>query len=368
MLIKNILILVVVTIISLKISDIVFNKFFNPVVQIFEDNGIQRSLILKEYNPNKKAILVPPSQILLNNKSMQKQYKLNIDHNGFIKNGNSLKKIDKNESASIIFFGSSTVESLYVSEEKRFISLVERNLSKKFERNIYLLNGGVSGNNSIHSLLNFIGKGVPLKPQYSVLMQNGTDLSLLRKSGSYWSAPNSRSIIQIDQTDQTTINLIRNLAKKIKNLIAPNIWGFFRAKINERNSTQDEFKSIRNQTAEFNNIKKMFRSALKSFVSVSRAWDVEPILMTEFSRINLKDKYFLSQYPYTDGIEYVEQYQEFNNIIREVARSENVLIIDLAKAVPQTDDFIYDGIHLNEKGSLLVADIITKFFEGILSN
>ena len=54
--------------------------------------------------------------------------------------------------------------------------------------------------------------------------------------------------------------------------------------------------------------------------------------------------------------------QDFNNIIRDVAKSENVLIIDLAKEIPQTKDFIYDGIHLNEKGSLLVADIITKFF------
>ena len=199
-------------------------------------------------------------------------------------------------------------------------------------------------------------------------MQNGTDLSLLRKSGSYWSAPHSRSIIQIDQTDQTTLNLFKNIAKNAKNFVAPNIWGFFRAKINEKNSTQDDFKAIRNEKAEFNNAKKMFRSALISFVSVSRAWDVKPILMTEFSRINLKDKYFLSKYPYSDGIEYVEQYKEFNDIIREVAQSENVLIIDLAKAVPQTEDFIYDSIHLNEEGSLLVADIITKFFEKILSN
>ena len=74
------------------------------------------------------------------------------------------------------------------------------------------------------------------------------------------------------------------------------------------------------------------------------------------------NEYFLNKYPYSDGIEYVEQYQDFNNIIRDVAKSENVLIIDLAKEIPQTKDFIYDGIHLNEKGSLLVADIITKFF------
>ena len=148
--IKNILILAFVTILSLKISDIVFDKFYNPAVQIFSNNGIQRSLILKEYNPNKEAILVPPSHILSKNNSVpKKKYKLNVDNNGFIKNGNVLKNNNKNVPTSIIFFGSSTVESLYVSEEKRFISVVERNLSKKFKRNIYLLNGGVSGNNSM---------------------------------------------------------------------------------------------------------------------------------------------------------------------------------------------------------------------------
>lgn len=354
--IKSILIIIVVTFFSLKISDIIFDKFYNPTVQIFENSGVQRNLILKEHNPNKKATLVPP----FDTSSLQiKQYKLNIDQDGFIQNGNNPEYIKKDDSPSIIFFGSSTVESLYVSEEKRFISVIERGLSKRFKRNIYLLNGGVSGNNSIHSLLNFIGKGIPLKPEYSVLMQNGTDLSLLRKSGSYWSAPHSRSIIQISSTDQTTLNLLRVIARNIKNFVAPNIWGFFRAKIK---SSRDDFKIIRNDKAEFNNVKKMFKSALKSFVSVSRAWDIEPILMTEFSRINLKDKYFLNKYPYSDGIEYVEQYQDFNNIIREVAKSENVLIIDLAKEIPQTEDFIYDAIHLNEKGSLLVADIITKFF------
>ena len=114
----------------------------------------------------------------------------------------------------------------------------------KFKRNIYLLNGGVSGNNSIHSLLNFIGKGIPLKPEYSVLMQNGTDLSLLRKSGSYWSAPHSRTIIQISSTDQTTLNLLRIIARNIKNFVAPNIWGFFRAKINEKNLLNFYLSSI----------------------------------------------------------------------------------------------------------------------------
>ena len=367
MLIKKILILVVVTIISLKISDIVFNKFFNPVVQIFGDNGIQRSLILKEYNPNKKSILVPPDHLISNsNLPIKKQYKLNIDDNGFIKNGNNLGESNNNK--SIIFFGGSTTETLYVSETNRFVSVVERKLSKKLDRNIVLYNGGVSGNNTLHSLLNLIGKGIPLNPEYVVLMHNGTDLSLLRKSGSYWSAPVSRSIINISQNSSDGKNIYYLIAREIKNFLAPNIWSFLRMKIKKKNGLQDDFKSIRDETADFENVKKMFRSALISFVNVSKAWGIKPVLMTEFSRIKFNDEYFIKNYPYQDRDEYIEQYHQLNNIIREVAKKEKVLIIDLARQIPSSDEFIYDVIHLNENGSLLAADIISEFFEKILSD
>ena len=101
--IRNFLILILVSLISIKIADILFVNFFNPTVKIFEDNGIKRQLILKEYNPNKKSILVPPDDLILNSNSLiKKQYKLNIDDNGFIKNGNNLKEINKNK--SIIFW------------------------------------------------------------------------------------------------------------------------------------------------------------------------------------------------------------------------------------------------------------------------
>ena len=93
----------------------------------------------------------------------------------------------------------------------------------------------------------------------------------------------------------------------------------------------------------------MFRSALISFVNVSEH-GIKPVLMTEFSRIKYNDEYFIKKYPYEDRDEYIKQYNQLNNIIREVAKSENVLIIDLARQIPSSDEFIYDVIHLNEKG------------------
>ncbi len=66
-------------------------------------------------------------------------------------------------------------------------------------------------------------------------------------------------------------------------------------------------------------------------------------------------------YPDEDKKEYLGEYDAFNQIIRDTALIEGIEIIDLAKEIPSTKNFIYDSAHLNEEGSLLVADILTKF-------
>jgi len=308
--------------------------------------------------------LVPPKNIPLNDTALNKSYPLNIDSNGFIENGNNTKKFEGNEDLLIIFFGGSTTECLYVTEKNRFPSILERNLSKKFNRNIKVLNGGVSGNNSLHSLLNLISKGIILKPDYVVLMHNANDLSLLRKTGSYWISPASRSIIQISPTNYENKNVIYLTARKIKNILIPNIYGFVRLKIQNKVSNQDDFKGFRNKKKiDFENIKKMYVSSLKSFINLSRAWDIEPILMTQFNRINYEDEYFTKNYGQDDLEEFIEEYKVFNEILKQVAKSENVTAFDLANEIPSNKKYIYDSLHLTEAGSIFVGEILTNFFE-----
>ena len=67
-------------------------------------------------------------------------------------------------------------------------------------------------------------------------------------------------------------------------------------------------------------------------------------------------------------IEYVEKYHELNQIVRDVAKTKNVSIIDLASSVPRTKEYMYDVVHLNDKGSILVSQLLTSFFEKKLRN
>jgi lysophospholipase L1-like esterase len=122
----------------------------------------------------------------------QTDYQINIDKDGFIETGN---QVELSPDITILFLGGSTTETLYVPEKDRFPSVVERILRSKLIQTINVYNGGVSGNNSMHSLLALLAKGIPLEPNYAVLMHNINDFALLSKTESYWIAPKSQSSI-----------------------------------------------------------------------------------------------------------------------------------------------------------------------------
>jgi lysophospholipase L1-like esterase len=50
-----------------------------------------------------------------------------------------------------------------------------------------------------------------------------------------------------------------------------------------------------------------------------------------------------------------------------VATENNVLLIHLAKEVPQTKEYIADPVHFNNAGSELVAKLIAKQLEPLVA-
>jgi hypothetical protein len=71
------------------------------------------------------------------------------------------------------------------------------------------------------------------------------------------------------------------------------------------------------------------------------------------------------------GIKYSEYrhvYNAFNETIRTVGEANGVLVIDLAKLVPQEKEYMYDGIHFNDNGSKYAAGIIAGKLQVLLEN
>ena len=371
-LIKQFLIVTIVSLITLKFSDVAFGYFQSQTISSGLAKGTDRAIVMRELNPNQSASIRPNNNYMKDVENLdQINYEIRIDQNGFILNGN---EVEINPDIKILFLGGSTTETLYVPEKNRFPSVVERIIRSKLKETVNVLNGGVSGNNSMHSLFILLAKGIPMKPQYVVLMHNINDFALLSKTESYWIAPKSRAIV-VDTNDgkfstieDSSRNLFFNLLKNAKNFLAPNLYTYLRPRLfADATFYRDEFEGYSKNYADLDIelMKEQFRSSITSFVKLSKAWNIQPILMTQGNRINPDFEYFLEwaerhERGKMTPEEFSTLYKAMNEITREVASIENITLIDLDALIPKSNEFIYDTIHLNETGSILMGEIVSK--------
>jgi hypothetical protein len=379
-LIKNIFLIVFFSCVTLKIADLVFgllqpDEFMNTSI----NKGTDRTIVLRELNRNQSATLFPSNQYMKDVDSLQqKGFEIITDSNGFIENGNISQE---NPEIRIIFLGGSTTEALFVETKNRFPSIVERNLRKELNRTVVVHNSGVSGNNSMHSNLVLAGKGIPLKPNFAVLMHNINDLSLLSKTASYWIAPSSRTLINennrfVNTLEDSSRSYTFYVLKSIKNILFPNLYAYLFPRLFPNIYLhRDEFEGFRNKLLNdhLDEIENQFISSITTFINLSRAWNIEPILMTQFNRINIDDIALKRLFKASPNIslspeEFVSSYKKFNKIIRDVAKQNDVLLIDLAVLIPSSEKFLYDTVHLNDEGSIKAGELISNHLIEIISD
>jgi hypothetical protein len=88
--------------------------------------------------------------------------------------------------------------------------------------------------------------------------------------------------------------------------------------------------------------------------------------MTQFNRLDSQNSKFLSDINKHSGIneliEWIPTYIKMNQLIRDYCQRNGLDCIDLDKAIPRTDQFIYDQVHVNDAGSALASEEITRYF------
>lgn len=270
------------------------------------DNNIGRFIKLREYRPNTVQWERPSRNYIKNiapNSIERKYYKIATDKNGFIMPSDVHEKPD----LSIVFLGGSTTECLHMEETERFPYLVGRALEVKFEKKINSYNGGVSANESMHSLNILINKVLPMKPDYVVMMHNINDLVILRSQGGYGYPDSLKSHVQTSK----------------------NVFTRYQFPPTSVSSDPKEFIEA-------------FSRNLNMFIAICRIHKIEPILMTQANRVE------------NDPL-----YHRFNEVICEIGKQEKVKVIDLANKVAKTTDLLFDSYHYTAKGSRVAAEIIT---------
>lgn len=293
----------------------------------------KRHIVLRENKPNQNSYRVPPFE-------PNSKYPFRTDENGFVKP----TKIHENPDLNIFFLGGSTTECETVDEPYRFPYLTGRILEEKTGKKINSYNAGKSGNSSIHSINNLINKIVPLNPQIIVRMENINDLSTLLYEATYWNRNKTRS----------------NLSCFSKNLSGLR---------NGRNEwDQSPFVSQVGNPEHQAHIKGEYYRILKLFVAITKATKATPVLMTQPNRIANNPDFTTNRGDAEFNRIYRQLYLDFQNITRQVAKEENIMLIDLAREVDWSEKYIYDSVHVNNEGSKLVAKIVAEKLEKTVKN
>ncbi len=292
-----------------SIKKLAHQKYVGQII----DANIGRFIKLREYRPNQEKYERPSRNYLKNiapSTLERKYYRVATDENGFIKPSN----IHENPEVKIVFLGGSTTECLYMEENERFPYLVGRMIEENTGKKTNSYNGGVSANESLHSINVLVNKVLPMKPTMVVMMHNINDLVILRSQGTYWYQDSLKSHVQT----------------------AKNVF------------TRFEFPP-KNETFDNQAISDEFRHNLQTFIAICKIRNIIPILMTQGNRV--KDDLL---------------YHRFNDIIREVGESEKVMVIDLAKEIPSEPVYFYDAYHYTPAGAKLAATTIAKKLETLL--
>ncbi len=283
--------------------------------------------------------------------ALDSQLRLRTDDRSYILPSIRYQEAD----ATVVFFGGSTTECLAVREELRFPTHVSDLLAKE-GLEVNSLNVARAGN-SVHDAINVLLNHVVVdEPEIAVLMEASNDIGMLRLAGSY--GPSMGQPVSV-----------KHLGKWLVQIASSRLYllGLMRqAAIPNRVRTENPATDWRQSAPPTDSVTvRMYRQRLRAFVHICRDFDIVPVLMTQpYSR------HRTSATP--AWLDETAQ-DQFNEVIREVGRSEGVLVIDLVEhlrdEIPNWDkpnEIFYDAIHVTDHGSQVYARHIAAQLQPVI--
>jgi len=356
----------IVLILLLKIAD----GFFAKAETDFRFQ--YRTIQLTEYPANVDFSVYPPDHVMSTVQDLEyKEYRLRTDPFGFIIGEDDLNHFG--EQIDILFFGGSTTECFFVDEDKRFPYLSGKLMSEKNGDRISVRNAGLMGKNTLYSTMDLLVRGTQADPKIVVLLHNINDLVQLLYTKGYFDGPDTRRLIS-EPEPEVKRGLMTRIWERIKNSIFPNIYREITETFFTEETIVDEWAGWREDVnIDIEDAKRQFKSALKSFVSISHSYGYEVVLITQFNRLvegedYIREGYYSAQVAGLSHSQFFGFYHEFNQVIRDVSIEMNTEMIDLAVKIPSTREYMYDGVHLNTAGSILAAEIIAESLLEVYSN
>jgi lysophospholipase L1-like esterase len=272
------------------------------------------------------------------------------DRNGYLVDEND--KIHRK--ITILFLGGSTTECNEVDEKLRFPTVVQHQL-QRIGFDVATANAGVRGHttqDSINALLNRPGFR---QADIIVMMENINDRLRLGIQGNYdarlGTVPPTSARAVLSAMSSFLDAAWDFLAYRSNSLFVLRYWVDQNAAWHNKTHTAEvsERSIDLYEDAVLPNREK-YKENLQLFVNIVRTLGKRPVLMTQPLGLQSNGQ------------------NVFNEIVRDVARRNDVLLIDVDKAVGQLKKqaFLFDNIHLNNTGSEYVGELIASSLAPII--
>lgn len=355
--------------IVIYLGTILFTVFFSLLIyenliakEYVIKQGITKDIYLKLRDSNAININKPHTLLMKrSNKSLENrdyvqkvgQYNQTLSHIG------DCSSRDK----KIFFIGSSTTESNFVDEGSRWVDKLQGLLDDEYNNTYCLFNFGVGGNTLINAQTVIFSYNQILRPQYTFLMFNGTDLGYLINSESHnyhFTHRNERKFFNFKEKLEFSDLFkypIKYFFPKTINIISKTI-------INRSERSGNKVIEVSNEDE--SKIINSFIVKYEETINLIEVYGSIPVILLEPRNpvnSNLSHHLEVRKHYKLRGREYDRFYdlhKKINLSILDLCQKRKLLCIDNSDI--NNDKYMYDEGHLNSFGSNVFANKIFNFF------
>ena len=272
----------------------------------------------------------------------------------------------------IVCFGASETFGLYEDPGEEYPRQLERDLNSLAGGNrIQVINAAYPGETLRTATVRIPQVISQVSPSFALIYPSVADYILLAPAQP---APNAASEApgEIATTPSDLVSQLR-LAKRVRNLLKAALPQAVQTKLRELEIRRDAARFTVVDRVPEENVRR-FQEELTALIVALHDRGVEPVLATHATvfaaQLTPRDRELLVAwrkfFPMLKEDGFIDMERRMNQVIRETATLENVLLIDVQSEIPHRPEYFADFSHFTNAGAQVMAAVLTAGMKPIV--
>ena len=269
---------------------------------------------------------------------------------------------------TILTIGSSTTESLFLSDGKTWTDEMARRIAEKIP-GVWVNNAGLDGQSTYGHLILLREFVDDLHPRVAVFLIGGNDIGLGAGNPYDTSLEPPRSALRRVTSFLTDHSELAGLAQNLVRFSRTRREGFGHGQIDLKTVQRLEHDEALTRTtlATYSKPLPAFATRVAAIVDECRHHGIEPVLVTQpmlngdaIDPATGVDLSLVQVRGAANGRLWWQVQELYNDVTRRVARERGVVLVDAARQMPKDSRLFYDFMHFTNEGARVLGDIVAS--------